>query len=137
MRGRTNGTRNSPVVQTIQPSHNSRQRGNAPFSNDFSIKLFFAEREAVNFVGIRAPTEEAWNDPFVLHSESALKVSGWKQMAGFSRQTFPAFLVMGGRIDNYSIPIEDRTPLHSRCNAGKAYNACYCLAVLSACPASK
>src|SRR5258708_14680948 len=97
MRGRTNGTRNSPVVQTIQPSHNSRQRGNAPFSNDFSIKLFFAELEAVNFVGIPAPTEEAWNDPFVLLSESALKVSGWEPMAGFTRQTLPAFPLLGGR----------------------------------------
>src|SRR5260221_9495970 len=98
MRGRTNGTRNSPVVQTIQPSHNSRQRGNAPFSNDFSIKLFFAEREEGNFVGIRAPTEEARDDAFVLHFEYALKVSGLEEKDGFRRQTDAVVLFMGGRI---------------------------------------
>src|SRR6266481_5778059 len=137
MRGRTNGARNAPISQTIQPSHDPRQRGDPPFFNDFSIKLFFAEGKAMDLVRIKTPAEEVGNDPFVLHAESALEVSGWKGMAGFSRQTFPTFLVMRGRIDNYSIPIEDRTPFHSRCNAGSAYRACNCFAVLSACPASK
>src|ERR1700728_4745354 len=109
---RPDGAKNLMLLQFGKPFNDARKRTNTPFEQDFSVKFLFAEGQLSNLWQEARPIQYIWNDEFVLHPKPFPEMPFRQVESVLLCQTFPAFFVMRRRVDNYSIPIKNRTELH-------------------------
>src|SRR3984893_18676621 len=112
MSRRPDGATDSMLPQFSKPFDDARKRTNTQFKQDFAVKFLFSEGQLSNLLRAVRPIQQVRNDKFVLHPKPFLKMTFRKRKSGLLCEAFPAFFVMRRRVDDYSIPIKDRTELH-------------------------
>jgi len=107
--GGTNGTRDASSLQCLQKLACTWQDNQTLGSNEFAVKFLLAIGQFANQRRIIPPPQRR-DDDFILLAEACFEVPFWKEEIPFGGQEFPRPFMLGGGINDDSIPIKNDAP---------------------------